>query len=80
MTDPYEVAADVASNADDLDLHDLAENVVSAVLALPNVVVLAAGAEAAGARAITELYRDGVPSPLASSQAVIRALQEGSSE
>lgn len=37
---PYRVASRVARNADDLDLHDLAENVVDAVLALPNVVVL----------------------------------------
>jgi hypothetical protein len=37
---PYEAAARVADSADDLDLHDIAENVVDAVLALPQVVVL----------------------------------------
>ncbi|MCI2423877.1 hypothetical protein MOQ72_41400 [Saccharopolyspora sp. K220] len=37
---PYEVALRVADAANDLDLHDLAEDVVEVVLALPNVVVL----------------------------------------
>lgn len=38
---PYEAAERVVFDHDDLDLSDLAENVVDAVLALPNVVVLA---------------------------------------
>lgn len=54
---PYEAAERVADSADDLDLHDLAENVVDAVLALPNVIVLADPDTPAGSAQIGNVAR-----------------------
>lgn len=61
---PWKAAARVADAADDLDLHDLAENVADAVMALPHVVLLADGDEghrqaALGARALFAAMQPG---------------------